>query len=82
MIPYFDHPLCGAGEENGGDEWVPADVVDGRVVGGIGLQESRAVLGRALVNNALVRPDQKHGVVIRVERHATTAIWWGKVAIY
>ncbi len=40
MIPDFDHPLGGAGEEDAGDVGVPRDVVDGRVVSRICLQKS------------------------------------------
>lgn len=35
-----------------------------------------AVLRGALVDEALVSADQKHGVVVGVERNAAAAIWW------
>ena len=35
-----------------------------------------AVLRGALVDEALVGTDQKHGVVVGVERNAAAAIWW------
>jgi hypothetical protein len=39
VIPDLDHPLCGAGEEDAGDEGVPGDVVDRSVVRRIRFQE-------------------------------------------
>ena len=74
VVPYFDHPLCGAGEEYGGDIGVPRYVVDGGVVGRVGLQEPGAVLGRALVDQPLVRPHQEHGVIVGVEGHAASSV--------
>jgi len=40
MIPDFDHPLGGAGEENTWDIMIPSNVVDWSVVSRIGLQKS------------------------------------------
>ncbi len=74
MIPDFDHPLGGTGQEDGGDEGVPGYVVDRGVVGGVGHEEPGAVLGRALVDQALVGADEEHGVVIRIERDASTPV--------
>jgi len=39
VIPDLDHPLCGASEEDAGDEGVPGDVVDRSVVRRIRFQE-------------------------------------------
>ena len=75
MVPNLDHPLCGAGEEDGGHVSVPRDVVDGRVVGVVGLQVLGAVLRRALIDQALVSAHQEHGVVAWVEGHTPTALW-------
>ncbi len=75
VIPDLDHPLGAAGEEDGRDVGVPCDVVDGRVVRGVRLQVARAVLRRALVDEALVGAHQEHRVVVWVEVHAATALW-------
>ena len=74
MVPDLDHPLCGTGEEDGGDVGVPRDVVDGGVVGGVGCEILGGIFRGALVDQALVRAHQEHGLVVRVEGDAAAAL--------
>ena len=75
FIPDLDDPLRGAGDEDVGDEGVPLDVVDGRVVGGVGVEVAGGVLGGAEVDHPLIRAHQEGAPVIRLEGDGPTAVW-------